>query len=508
MTADSAQLPRPIVRVPTGLQGLDTIINGGLLLGGIYIIMGPPGVGKTILANQIGFHHVQTGGRVLYVTLLAETHSRMLMHLQSLEFYNPEPVGDTLYYISGYRELEEQGLRGLLDLLRRVIREQRATMIILDGLATAEDVAHSDLDFKRFLHELQAFVQVANCTALLLTQVKPSSDVYTEHTMVDGLIELSDTLIGLRAMREVMVRKFRGSSYLRGRHFFEITDAGITIHPRTESVLRLPPPDGDEQREKLQFGVPRFDEMLHGGILSSSTTMLIGAPGSGKTLLGLHFLSNGAEHGEQGLYFGFYETPPRLMMKANSIGLNFDKYVKDGLIDIVWQPPLENVLDVLAERLLSAVRLCKARRLFIDGIDAFKEASHYPDRLGPFFTALINELRAMNVTTMITVELQNLVGPPIDMPYATVTEVVENIIFLRYVELRSQLYRLISILKMRESTYDPSIREFLITANGIEVASTFESAESILTGAARPITSRAVSKSLRRQRSHSKHDRG
>jgi len=56
---------------------------------------------------------------------------------------------------------------------------------------------------------------------------------------------------------------------------------------------------------------------------------------------------------------------------------------------------------------------------------------------------------------------------------------------LRYVELRSQLYRLISIMKMRESQYDSGIREFSITDGGILVANTFSSAEAILTGHAR-----------------------
>ncbi len=63
---------------------------------------------------------------------------------------------------------------------------------------------------------------------------------------------------------------------------------------------------------------------------------------------------------------------------------------------------------------------------------------------------------------------------------------VENIIFLRYVELRSQLFRLISIMKVRESGHDPAIREFRITDGGIDVAATFDSAEAILTGIAHP----------------------
>jgi circadian clock protein KaiC len=55
------------------------------------------------------------------------------------------------------------------------------------------------------------------------------------------------------------------------------------------------------------------------------------------------------------------------------------------------------------------------------------------------------------------------------------------------VELRSQLYRMLSVLKMRESPNDPALRLFSITSKGIDVAETFESAEAILTGQARPL---------------------
>jgi circadian clock protein KaiC len=50
-------------RVPTGIPGLDAILRGGFFRGRIYMILAPPGVGKTILGNQIGFRHVASGGQ-------------------------------------------------------------------------------------------------------------------------------------------------------------------------------------------------------------------------------------------------------------------------------------------------------------------------------------------------------------------------------------------------------------------------------------------------------------
>ena len=145
------------------------------------------------------------------------------------------------------------------------------------------------------------------------------------------------------------------------------------------------------------------------------------------------------------------------------------------------------MLRATAERLLAAVRKRKAQRLFIDSLAGFQRAIDYAERFESFFMALTNELRATGVTTVFSVELRNLFGPSVDLPYENTAVTADNIIFLRYVELRSQLHRLISILKMRDSDYDGAIREFKITGNGIEVAATFKSAQAVLTGLAQPV---------------------
>jgi circadian clock protein KaiC len=97
-------------------------------------------------------------------------------------------------------------------------------------------------------------------------------------------------------------------------------------------------------------------------------------------------------------------------------------------------------------------------------------------------TALANELRVLNVTTVYTAETRNLIGGVIEAPTIGLSTIAENLILLRYVEIRSQLRRLISVVKMRDSDFDSSLREFRITATGIELADTFASAEAILSG--------------------------
>ncbi|CAM3204943.1 RAD55 family ATPase [Corallococcus soli] len=486
----------PSKRLVTNVPRLDFITKGGLIQGSSYAIIGPPGSGKTVLANQIAFQHVRNGGKALYVTLLSESHGRMLENLSQMKFFDASAIPDRLQYLSAYRDLEKEGLKGLLDLVRKHAQPHGATLLIIDGMDAAKEFARSDLSFKRFLQDLQTFCSILGCTSLLLAP-HHEGEIHPENTAVDGIFELSLWLHGPRAVRELIAIKFRGGPSLLGRHEVEISDEGMVIHPRTEVQFAHPAAEGREDRIRMPFGIPRLDDAMRGGLLSGSTSLLLGAPGTGKTLLGLRFLLEGARAGQPGFYFGFFETPPRLIEKALGTGMkDFKKYVDEGLIEIQWQPPLEHNLDALAERLLERIdaRKVDRLRLFIDGVAGFRSAAVYPDRMGRFFSALTHQLRMMDVTTLYSDETP-LFSPGVDMPQPEAASTVENVILLRYVELRSQLYRLLSIMKMRESAYDSSIREFSISEDGITVADTFESAESILTGHAR-MTSRGATAGL------------
>src|SRR5690242_5971115 len=286
-------------RVSTGVPGLDKILDGGLFRGAVYIVRGSPGAGKTILANQVCFHHVGHDGRALFVTLLAESHARMLQHMAGMSFYNADAIPRSLYYVSAFRTLEDEGLKGLMDLLRREIRSHRASLLVLDGLLAVEETSASDREFRKFIHELQAHAALADCTVLLLTNGS-RSEYHPEHTMVDGLITLDDVAYGKRRQRELEIKKFRGSASLRGRHPFRITDAGIVLFPRIEAFL--PTSTAQAPVGRLSTGIPDLDAMMDGGPLCGTSTLLLGASGAGKTTLGTAFLSRSSD-AEPGLHF-------------------------------------------------------------------------------------------------------------------------------------------------------------------------------------------------------------
>ncbi len=472
-------------RVSSGVAGLDTVLGGGFLKGGLYILQGTPGTGKTTLANQICFHHAAHGGHALYVTLLAEYHARMLQHLGSMSFFDPLKIPGNLSYLSGFSVLRQQGLRSLLDLVRREVAARGASVLMLDGFATAQRTSPSDQTLNEFVHELQAIAIATDCTTFLLNSAGSEGTVTPEHTMVDGIVELGDQLFGWSAERAVQVTKFRGSRYLRGRHAFEITSDGLVVYPRIESLLARPsqPDQGSDGGRVSAGGGPR-DAMLGGGLPAASTTMVMGPSGVGKTTLGLQFLSRCSD-AEPGLLFGFYETPARIAAKAGGVCPPLHGLLDSGAVEVLWQPPTDGLIDAYGAQLLEAVRRRGVRRLFIDGLGAIQGVARDPGRVGHYLNALANELRVQGVTTVYTLEVADIIGPNIRAPLGDLSSLAENLVLLRYIELRSRLYRLISILKVRDSGFNPILHEFVLTGNGLSIEPSGASAEAIMAGFSR-----------------------
>ena len=364
-------------RVTTGIAGLDAILMGGLLNGSTVITQGPPGSGKTILANQLAFHRACQGELVVYVTLVAESHTRLLRHLRTLTFFEPSLVGDRILYLSGYHALRESAT-ALLALLQKELVVRRPGLLVVDGISAIQET-HGVPAARQFLHELQASTESANCTALLVsaTQTSPTP----EDAVVDAAIFLAEHQVGVRPIREIQVHKTRGSSHLAGRHTFIIDARGLVVFPRIEALYRMPSQAPSEGETRVGFGRTGLDAMVGGGLRSGSSTLLLGATGTGKTLLGLTFLAAGLSHNETVIYSGFYETPDRLLASGDGIGLRLRDQAAAGRLHLEWRPPVELFIDAWADRLLERVRTTRPRRLFIDGLNAILEGATRPERL-------------------------------------------------------------------------------------------------------------------------------
>lgn len=471
-------------RLDSSVPGLDAVLCGGLVAGASYILQGRPGAGKTILANQIAFAQAKAGHRILYVTLLAESHERLFEAMSTLEFYDAAHVGTTVSFVSLFQTLRAEGLSAVVNTLRKEIVRQNPTMLIVDGLINARDKADATLDVKTFVAELQAHTAFLHCTVLLLTSASPG-EASPEHTMVDGVIELREDVSGIRSSRRLQVTKSRGSAAIRGFHHYEITDAGISVYPRLEVLSSQFGEDRDQPALRVASGIRELDPLIGGGFPESSVALVIGPSGSGKTTFGLSYL-NLATPAQPAVMFSFYESPSRLIRKANAIGIDLKRLIDTGALKLLWHPLTENILDKLGYELLDAVSAMSAHRVLIDGLGGFERAAPEPARLVEFFAALANQLRELGATTVATWESPNVVGLHLDMPMPEISGLADNLLMLGQTLSGSELQRLLAILKIRDGSFSSALNTISISEGGLKVDGRFVGSG---TGSARPALS-------------------
>jgi circadian clock protein KaiC len=461
--ADLSQLKR----LKSGIDGLDKLLKGGFVAGSSYIIQGRPGSGKTILANQIGFHHVKNNGRVLFATLLAEPHDRLFQFLSTLSFYDKAQIGQNIQFVSAFDTLENDGLDAVVKLLRREISRQKSTLLILDGLLNARSQAESSLNTKMFISELQGHAAFAGCTVMFLTSSQ-LDDGSPEHTMVDGVIEMGEELVGSKTVRRIKLRKTRGSGAISGSHEFEINENGIAIYPRLESVVTEPLMMDSDEFRVITSGIPSLDAQIGGGLVASSSTLLMGPSGAGKTSLGIQFLAACTPQ-EPGLFFGLHESPQRIRIKAKALGVDFKAQEASGALRIVWNPSTTGLVDRLAYELLDIVEREQIKRVFLDSLVGMARVSVDPARAHEVFTALMGELRSRGVTVVASWEAQRLLLSQLTYSLPDLSGAIDNLLLIQFEQNGNELQRQLSILKVRDSAYDPSLLEVAMGSSGIVV---------------------------------------
>jgi len=340
---------------------------------------------------------------------------------------------------------------------------------------------------REFLYELGIGLAAADCLGLITTEYRLEELMgLSEATTMDAIVSLGLKRHGIRRLRRAEVFKVRGRAHLTGEHVLEIGSDGIRIIPRLEALSLSPAgftPDGT----RAAFGLPELDVLMGGGLPVGSTTMLAGSMGIGKTLLSAHFALEGARKGEKALFVCFFEDLRALTARAKRIGLDLEPSIADGALRFLSVPPTEMEADILVDQVLAEIARLGARRLVIDGLAALEQSIADADRRQGFLTALSVRLRLAGVTTVFTKEVAKVAGTELDFSDTPIAILGENLLLLRYVEMRGRIHRILSVLKMRDSSYANDLREFEIADQGIRVLTPLRSAKGLLTGQAHPI---------------------
>jgi len=233
---------------------------------------------------------------------------------------------------------------------------------------------------------------------------------------------------------------------------------------------------------RVATGVPGLDEMLSGGLIPGSSVLLRGAPGCGKTSLGLQFLVYGARNNDPGLFISFEEFPASIHRDAESLGWNLAELEEAGQLHLMFTTP-QVLLDSLASPQSALARLMMdggIQRVVLDSVTHFSRLTDDPVKLRAIYNTVVNGLKREGVTSLLLGEESR--SPDPRQERGKLSYVVDGIIMLRYVEVESAMQRAIVVLKMRGVDHAKEIRRVEIRRGGMVVTDTFEGRENILSG--------------------------
>jgi len=458
-------------RVKTGDLQLDEALGGGFLPNTINVIMGQPGTGKTVLAQQMVFNNVGER-KVLYLTTLSEPLSKNVRFLQDFEFFDQAVFNDRLIYEDIGRELIDRGPSAVVERMRGVIKEYRPKMIVIDSFKPVHDLADTLPELRRIVFEFAGLLSAYDTTTFLIGEYNSEHRTHApEFTIADSIVELMLRPHPWYDSRSLRIHKLRGSGYRPGLHAFELSTAGLRVLPR------LVTPNGQDvfrvQETKLPTGIPGLDPMLGGeGVWSGSATAVLGASGTGKTSAVLQFLAEGARRGERGLIVSLSEKPRQIHNRLADIAADLPEE-RRALIDVDYHPPVETPIDHLIDRIYRRVAETGACRVAIDSLTDLTHAAPDGVRIGDYAFSLMQFFAVEGVTAAVVLEARLAEYVEIVGLSARCVQMADNALLLNAV-FNTRAARSLRVLKVRNSAFATEAREIDLRADGIHVGAALD----------------------------------
>lgn len=462
-----------IQRLPIGVPGLDVVLGGGLPEYSFNILAGPPGTGKTTLAHQIMFANATAERPALYFTVLGEPALKMLRYQQQFDFFEADKLKDAIKFVNLSRTVLEGDLDAVLAEIVREVEARRPAMVFVDSFRTVIRKAQAGPPLEM---ELQAFVQRL---ALQLTSWEATTFLigeYTEgeirdnpvFTVADGLFWLSQNVERNSVVRKLQIMKLRGQASVPGLHTFRISESGLQVFPRTYGMMGKHPKPPSTRR--LGSGVSDLDSMLGGGYPEGDSVLIAGPSGTGKSVLAAQFIAEGLSQGESGIIVVFEERPKEYVSRAETFGLKLTEFEENGMLKMIYLRPLDLSVDETLHEVLTAVDQIGAKRVVIDSLMGFEMAlaPAFRDDFRESLYRMIGSLTGIGVTVVSTVETSESFTDLTFSPHA-ISFLTDDILRLRYVEIDSQLRKIMVVVKMRGGDHSRDIRAYDIGPTGVIV---------------------------------------
>jgi circadian clock protein KaiC len=451
--------------LPTGLPGLDTVLGGGLNRPTLALIVGAPGAGKTVLASQILFHAARQGLQTLVLTAFSEGNDQYIAHLRTLEFFEPTLLGDTIQLFTLHSQLSAE-CQSPAGTIVQTIRSTGAKLVLIDSFQGVAPLLPEGQSIRALLAALAVQLRYLDAT-LLLTIAGDARDPQfgVELTIADVVIGLAYTIEGRRHGRLLEVVKQRGRTQLAGLHSYTLDSSGVRVFPRIE--VHPQPEARPRAGERAPFGLPELDGLLGGGLNTGTTTLLAGAPGVGKTTLGLHWALTTAQPDAVSLFLTFGEYSEQLEHKAAAFGLNLQAALAQGAVRVIRIAAIDLDPDRVAAIVLAEQASGSVRRLIVDDIAVLLQ--ELGDRTRDYLSALNDILYGADITSLYLLEIPAFEGLRVNLANTPLAVLGDNALVVQQYEIDGVLRRLLAVLRMRLSFFDRTLRELVLDEQGVRV---------------------------------------
>jgi circadian clock protein KaiC len=427
----------------------------------------------------------ERGERGLYVTL-SETREELEgaaashgWHLDDITVVELSAVQreetEEVYTLFHPAEIE---LQHTVESILKQVEEHKPSRVVFDSLSEMRMLARDPLRFRRQILALKQFFVGRSCTVLLLDdRSHPSGDLQLQ-SLAHGVINLEHLAMEYGAeRRRVQVMKLRGVRYRGGYHDFRIREGGVEVYPR---ILRHTSPRHIE-RPKLSSGSPELDTLLGGGILTGTSTLLMGSAGTGKSILAMQYAEQVAEAGTKTRVYLFDERITTAVLRAKGLGIDNSAALEDGRLVLKQIEPTEMSPGEFAQDIINAVENEGVKLIIIDSINGYMQAMPAERLLVVQVHELLSYLSDHGVSIIMTLVQHGVFGGSVDEA-AEVSYLADTVVLLRYFEHAGMVRRAISVVKKRDGTHESTIRECRVGDGGLQVGEPLHDFRGVLTG--------------------------
>lgn len=484
-----ALLPnRPkLPKVLTGINGLDTITNGGLPKGRPTLVCGNTGCGKTLLAMEFlvrGATQFQEPGVFM---AFEESTNDLVANVASLGFDLKGLIASkkiAVDYVFIEREevaqAGEYNLDALFIRLGSAIDAIGAKRVVLDTIESLFSSLPNQTILRTELRRLFRWLKDKGVTAIITGEsgVDTISRQGLEEYVSDCVILLDNRVEDQIGTRRLRIVKYRGSLHGTNEYPFLIDEDGISLIPITSAGLNYRAVSG-----RISTGIPRLDTMLDSkGFYRGSSIMYSGTAGTGKSSFLAHFADAACKRGERVLFCAFEESSSQICRNMKSIGFDLEHWIKKDLLKIESIRPSQFGLDMHLIMIQKIVTEFKPQIVILDPITSFADSTNTV-RVKSILMKLVDFLKCHGITAMFSSLTPS--GSPVEGSHVAISSLVDSWILLRDLENNGERNRGLYILKSRGMNHSNQVREFLITNTGVELIDVYSGAQGILTGGAR-----------------------